>query len=61
MKGVRIKFELIEDDGKASLTEELVMDGKLLKRARIPILPLAAQQVAEKFWEAAVLMGATEE
>ncbi|NPE52401.1 hypothetical protein E0I03_15345 [Dickeya dadantii] len=54
---VRISFTVIDEDGEETLSRDYFVPFEQIKRARFPALPEAAQTEAQKFHEAAVMMG----
>ena len=54
---VRISFTVIDESGEETLNRDYFVSFKEIKRARFPVLPDVAQNEAQKFHEAAVMMG----
>ncbi|ECD9611585.1 hypothetical protein FNZ18_19795 [Salmonella enterica subsp. salamae] len=54
---VRISFAVIDENGDETLSRDYFVPFEQIKQARFPILPDAAQNEAQKFHEAAVMMG----
>lgn len=57
MRAIKISFTTVEDDKKESLEREYLIDVDQLRNAVTPLLPIAAYNEAQKFWEAVVQMG----
>lgn len=60
MRAIRIVFQTIENDGSVGLVVEREVSAISLKQARVPLLPLVAEEEARKFWVSIVLMGKVE-
>lgn len=58
---VRISFTVIDENGEETLNRDYFVPFQKIKQARFPILPDAAQAEAQKFHEAAVMMGCFDE
>ncbi|WP_226052661.1 hypothetical protein [Dickeya chrysanthemi] len=54
---VRISFTVIDENGEETLSRDYFLPFKQITQARFPALPEAAQTEAQKFHEAAVMMG----
>lgn len=54
---VRISFAVIDEAGEETLSRDFFVSFEEIKSARFPVLADAAQVEAQKFHEAAVMMG----
>lgn len=54
---VRISFTVIDENGNETLNRDYFVPFEQIKQASFPILPDSAQVEAQKFHEAAVMMG----
>lgn len=54
---VRISFTVIDENGDETLNRDYFVPFEKIKQANFPILPDSAQVEAQKFHEAAVMMG----
>ncbi|MED5734148.1 hypothetical protein [Enterobacter ludwigii] len=54
---VRISFTVIDENGEETLNRDYFLPFVQIKHARYPVLPDVAQTEAQKFHEAAVMMG----
>ncbi|WP_439412795.1 hypothetical protein [Enterobacter ludwigii] len=54
---VRISFTVIDGEGEETLSRDYFVSFEEIKHSRFPVLPDAAQSEAQKFHEAAVMMG----
>ncbi|WP_448309806.1 hypothetical protein [Pantoea sp. PGP6] len=54
---VRISFTIINESGEETLSRDLFVPLEKIKNSRFPVLPDVAQAEAQKFHEAAVMMG----
>jgi len=54
---VRVSFTVIDEHGEETLNRDYFVPFEKIKQAQFPILPDVAQTEAQKFHEAAVMMG----
>ncbi|EHC1064024.1 hypothetical protein JY216_002320 [Salmonella enterica subsp. enterica serovar Chomedey] len=54
---VRISFAVIDENGNETLNRDYFVPFEQIKQASFPILPDSAHDEAQKFHEAAVMMG----
>ncbi|MDU7329446.1 MAG: hypothetical protein E7L34_21400, partial [Klebsiella pneumoniae] len=54
---VRISFTVIDEKGEETLNRDYFLPFEKIKQATFPVLPDVAQTEAQKFNEAAVMMG----
>lgn len=54
---VRISFTVIDENGEETLNRDYFLPFEKIKQSTFPILPEVAQTEAQKFHEAAVMMG----
>lgn len=54
---IRISFTVIDENGKETLSRDHFVSFTEIKASAVPVLPMHAQREAQKFHEAAVMMG----